>query len=177
MVILQTLYFALPGLIANMMPVVVRGKFRSLDVPVDFNKKLGGKRIFGNHKTIRGFIFGVGGAIVMAFIQMLLASGGLVPSIVDFSQVNFVVVGSALGFGALFGDLFRSFFKRRANVKPGEKWVPWDQIDYIIGIILFSYIIITPSFGMILTLLIIGPILHVTSTRIAYALKIRKEKW
>ena len=177
MVIIQTLYFVLPGFIANMMPVVVRGKFNFLDVPVDLYRKLGGKRIFGNHKTIRGFIFGVGGAILVAYIQMLLARAGLVPSIVDFSEVNFVIVGSALGFGALFGDLFRSFFKRRANVRPGDKWVPWDQIDYILGMILFSYIIITPSFDMILTLIIIGPLLHVTTTRIAYALNIRKEKW
>jgi len=177
--IITTLYYVLPGLIANMVPIFVRNRFKFLAIPVDFNKKLFGKKIFGTHKTYRGFIFGILAAILVSLIQMILYDRRLFLSLsyIDYGTTSFIYIGAVLGFGALFGDLIRSFFKRRANLKEGAKWFPWDQIDYVLGIAVFSFFIKPMSWQMIIILLLTGPILSILATRTGYLLKIRKEKW
>ncbi len=177
--ILTTLYYVLPGLVANMMPILVRKCFSFLAVPVDFNRRFRGRPIFGSHKTYRGFIFGIIGAIAISFIQMVLFNNGLYLSItyIDYSRISFLLVGFAFGFGALFGDLVKSFFKRRVGMKEGSRFIPWDQLDFVVGIIAFSFLIKPLTWQMALVLLILGPILHVMATKIGYFLKLRKEKW
>lgn len=32
------------------------------------------------------------------------------------------------------GDAAKSFFKRRVHVPPGKPWVPFDQLDFVIGV-------------------------------------------
>ncbi len=179
MMIIQTLYYALPGLVANMMPVLVRKRFGFFAVPVDHGRMLFGKKIFGTHKTYRGFIFGLLGAIIVAFIQTLLYKNGILVKIsyIDYSWTSFILIGAALGFGALFGDLARSFFKRRAGIKEGDRWFPLDQIDYTLGISLFSLLVKPLTLLMFTVLVISGAILSILATRSAYLLKIRDEKW
>ena len=52
--VLQVLYFFLPAYVANMSPVLVRGRFKALALPIDGGRWLWGKRILGDHKTWRG---------------------------------------------------------------------------------------------------------------------------
>ncbi len=179
MLIIQTLYYALPGMVANMMPILVRKRFGFLAVPVDFNKKLAGKKIFGTHKTYRGFVFGILGAVLIAYAQHTLYMHGILANIsyIDYARTSFLLVGAALGFGALFGDLARSFFKRRAGMAEGARWFPWDQIDYPLGIVLFSLLVKPMTWEMMLILVVSGAILSMLATRTAYLLKIRDEKW
>ena len=42
-------------------------------------------------------------------------------------------IGLLLGSGALIGDAVKSFFKRKEGIKPGNRFIPWDQLDYSIG--------------------------------------------
>jgi CDP-2,3-bis-(O-geranylgeranyl)-sn-glycerol synthase len=49
-----------------------------------------------------------------------------------------ILFGFLLSLGALFGDLFGAFLKRRMGFAPGELLPVVDQIDFIIGAILFS---------------------------------------
>jgi CDP-2,3-bis-(O-geranylgeranyl)-sn-glycerol synthase len=97
-------------------------------------------------------------------------------SIVDYSRVNPLILGSLLGLGAIIGDSVKSFFKRQFNVAPGSSWVPFDQIDYILGGLIFSlpyssaYLIST--FPYIETFVIwVG--LHFISTFVGYKLKLK----
>ena len=71
-IILQCFYFMLPAYFANMAPVIGRGIFPRFNIPIDFNKKIKGKPIFGRNKTFRGFIFGILFAVIIAYIQYLL---------------------------------------------------------------------------------------------------------
>ena len=50
-VVIYPLLYILPAYVANGAPVIFGG-----GTPLDFGRKLGGKPIFGNHKTIRGLI-------------------------------------------------------------------------------------------------------------------------
>ena len=175
---LTCIYIMLPAMIANMIPPLVK-KVPFLDIPVDFNKTWHGKPIFGSHKTYRGFFFGILGAIIVSYIQSLLY---IYPefqkiSFFDYTQTSFILIGFLIGFGVLFGDLVKSFFKRRVSVKPGDKFFPWDQLDIVFGALLLISIIKIPSWQMILFYIITGPALHIFFNHLGYWLGLQKVKW
>ncbi len=176
--ILTCFYLIIPGAVANMMPVFVR-HIDFLNISVDFNKKWRGNPIFGSHKTYRGFFFGILGAIVVSYFQKLLSVYPFFQQIsfFDYTKTSFVLIGFLIGFGVLFGDLVKSFFKRRHGIKPGAKFFPWDQIDLVIGALVFISFIKIPSWQMILFFLLVGPMLHIFFNHIGYWLKIRETKF
>ena len=176
--ILTALYLMIPIAAANMTPVFVKN-IDFLNIPVDFNQKWKGKPIFGNHKTYRGFFFGVLAAILVAFVQKILYQYQFFKEIsfFNFETTSFILIGFALGFGALFGDLVKSFFKRRVGVKPGDSFFPWDQVDLVLGSIFFISFIKVPSWQLILFGLIVGPLLHIFFNHFGYWIGIRESKW
>lgn len=172
-------YFMIPGAVANMAPVIF-SRIKFLDCPVDFGKKIKGRSILGSHKTFRGFFFGILCAILVVWVQSLLFSRvayfkGI--SLVDYSSINFVLLGFLMGFGALFGDALESFLKRRIGIKPGKKWVPWDQVDWILGMLLFVSLVYVPAFCTVVFLLVVFPILHIVVKHLGYYAGINDEKW
>lgn len=177
--ILQCIYFMLPAYFANMAPVLTKGHFKELKVPIDFNTKFDKQTIFGKHKTFRGLVFGIIYGIILAFIQSLLYRFEFfqILSFIDYS--NWFLIGFLLGSGAIIGDLIKSFFKRRLNLRPGRPFIPWDQLDFVAGSLLFSYIITRSwiTVEIILTIFIVSFLLHIMANHIAYYTKIRKEKW
>jgi CDP-2,3-bis-(O-geranylgeranyl)-sn-glycerol synthase len=82
-----------------------------------------------------------------------------------------------MGSGAILGDLIKSFFKRRIGIKPGEKWIFFDQVDYAIGALLFTSLVYTPSLALILTVIAISFFGNILVNHAAFWLDIRKEKW
>lgn len=181
MIIFQSLYFMLPAYIANMAPVFAQrfGILKFLAKPVDGGRVFRGQKIFGEHKTWRGFFVGVAAAILVAWLQSYLY---LIPvfkgfSLINYSKTNFLFLGFLFGFGALFGDLVKSFFKRRAGFAPGAPWVPFDQIDFVFSALVFISPIFIPSWRGILTIILITPLLHILTNRIGFLLKIKSTKW
>ncbi|MEW6407818.1 MAG: CDP-archaeol synthase [Patescibacteria group bacterium] len=180
MFIIQSLWYILPAGLANMMPVFVRKYFKFLEIPVDFGKKFKNKSIFGSHKTWRGVIFGIIGSMFLILIQALLYFNFEIfrkISLIKFENINFILLGFLLGFGALFGDLVKSFFKRQINVKPGAKFFPWDQIDFILGALLFSSIVFRPKWYIYIFLILIIPFFHIFFNHFGYWIGIQKTKW
>lgn len=174
--IISAVYLMIPAYFANMAPVFVK-KLNFLNYPIDFNKKINKKPILGSHKTWRGLFFGVIAGIIMAYTQFLLQRYAFFESIslVDYS--SWLAIGFLLGFGALFGDTIKSFFKRRFNAKPGKRFIPWDEIDYTVGSLFFLSIIYIPSWQIILAALIINLLFHIIANHVAYYLKLSKVKW
>ncbi|MBD3248543.1 CDP-2,3-bis-(O-geranylgeranyl)-sn-glycerol synthase [Candidatus Woesearchaeota archaeon] len=173
----KCLYLMMPVYFANMAPVLVKKHFKFLDIPVDMGKKFKGKPILGSHKTVRGFVFGVFAGIAVAYIQNILYVYDVFRSISFVDYSNWLLLGFLLGFGALFGDSVKSFFKRRADVKPGDRFIPWDQIDYSIGSLVFVSFIFVPSWQAVLTVISINIIIHMIANHAAYYLGITKVKW
>ena len=182
LLILQSIYFIVPAYFANMAPVIANKLkiLKQADKPVEKNIKfLDGKPLFGKNKTYRGFIVGIASGIILAFLQKGLYNITFFRalSIIDYS--NPILIGFLLGAGAITGDLIESFFKRRLNIKPGSKFLPFDQTDFIFGAYLFAYPVYFKyiSVYLILSSLIISFFLHIIVNHLAFYLKIRKEKW
>ena len=97
-----------------------------------------------------------------------------------FVVVLFVLlfmIGFLLGFGALFGDIVKSFFKRRIGIKPGERFIPWDQLDFVFGALAFvSFVFVLPV-EMIIIAIVASFLLHIATNHVGFYLKIHKGRW
>ena len=173
--IIKLIWLFLPAGLANMAPVIFR-RIDFLNYPVDGGRLWQGKRIFGSHKTWRGLFFGFVSALVFIYIQKWLAPYMPSFTMVDYQANNIWLLGLLLATGALFGDLIRSFFKRRVDIVPGESWPPFDQLDWIIGSLFFISFYIKLSWDMWLVSLALALILHPAFNYLGYLLKFKKKK-
>jgi len=163
--IIEIIWFMLPGIFATMTPVFFR-KVKFLDIPIS-------KKLFGKNKTYRGFFFGIIASILIVLFQKIVYQFSFFQSIsfLDYSSVNILLLGFLLGFGALFGDLVKSFFKRRLNIEPGKSFPIFDQIDFVLGIVVFTYWML--DLEKIIYMILTGGILHYFAVILAHRLKIR----
>lgn len=178
--IIGSIYFILPAYIANMFPVI----FCKLKLPeffhfIPFSKPIN-KELFGDHKTWRGFYAGYLGALLGLYLQFLAQKNGLTTAanfpatLLNYENISIFFYAFLFGIGALTGDLIKSFFKRRFNIKPGKPWFPFDQLDFVIGALLFISPFYLPLWQNILTILLITPILHFLANLTGYLLKLKK---
>lgn len=174
--LLKCFYLMLPAYFANMAPVIAK-KIDIFAYPIDFNRQISKKPILGKNKTFRGLIFGVVFAIIIAYLQFLLFKTEFFKNLSFFDYQNWLLFGFLFGFGALIGDLIKSFFKRRLGIAPGKRFIPFDQTDFVVG----ALISIMPIFDLTLKTffvsLVLSFVLHIIVNHIAFYLKIRNEKW
>lgn len=171
-IVISAIYFILPAYIANMFPVF----FGKLNLP-------GGIPIsehwLGAHKTWRGFYGAYLGALLALCLQRVLYVKGVWANLplLNYEEINIWLFAFLFGVGALTGDAVKSFFKRRLNKKPGSPWFPFDQIDLVLGAILFVYPFYQLPVVYISILLIITPLLHFIANVIGYLLKLKEVWW
>lgn len=131
---ISALLLFLPAGIANAVPVLVKKVpgLSKLKAPIDGGISFRGKRLLGANKTWRGLI---SGTLVAGFTAWILYP---MISIDTGSTLNGIALGCAIGFGALLGDAVESFFKRQKEIPSGSSWLLFDQLDYVMGALLFS---------------------------------------
>lgn len=141
-IIIQALWLVLPAYIANASALLVGG-----GTPVDFGKFWkDGKRILGDGKTWRGLITGGFVGMTSGFGLSVVAKYAALSDfaflgINDFTGFPFMIpIIASICFGALIGDIVESFFKRRIGKDRGQDWIPFDQLDFILGALFFSFI-------------------------------------
>lgn len=133
------LWVFLPAGVANMAPIFAAHipALKRYNAPVDFGRSFRDRRIFGDHKTWRGFAAGIITATLVLALQQVLvgqfAWAAWLSDGLDYGDLPVLIVGPLFALGALGGDAIKSFFKRQVGVRPGGTWIPFDQIDYIIG--------------------------------------------
>jgi len=179
MIILQALYFMLPAYCANMAPVFAAKIFgKKFNLPLDFGLTYEGKEILGKNKTWRGLLSGILVGIATVCLQAYLEQFGFFKmiSIINYEAIDVLAYGFLFGFGVILADAVKSFFKRRMNIKPGDKWFPWDQLDFVGGLILILLVYLPPWYIFLLCL-IISPFLPLASNWMGYKLKLKKVAW
>ncbi|MEK6983648.1 MAG: CDP-archaeol synthase [Nanoarchaeota archaeon] len=174
--LLKCFYLMLPAYFANMAPVMVK-KINLFAFPVDFNRQIADKPILGKNKTFRGLIFGVIFSVIITYFQFLLYRTEFFRNISFLNYQNWLLFGFLMGFGALTGDLVKSFFKRRMGLEPGAKLVPFDQTDFAAGALVFITPIFDLTFKVLFVSLLLSFVLHIIVNHAAFYLKIRNEKW
>ena len=156
---------------------------------MDFHKNfIDKKRIFGDHKTWKGFI---GYILLNIFFAIVF---GFIWKVTKLEKLNFfylnhtntilynLLIGFLLGlFYALF-ELPNSFIKRRLDIEPGKTikgskkifFIILDQADSIFGIALVVWLFYPIGIKIYLLYIIVGTITHLLINMLLYVLHLRK---
>lgn len=183
--VILTFILMWPAYLANMFPVLwskVSGVKKLFAIPLDGGKNWGGRRVLGDHKTLGGLISAVIGGMIGGLMILSLSAAR------EFFWQNlafYLIYGGVLGFGAIMGDILKSFFKRRIGIASGKSWPFFDQVDFVIGAWIASWFITglgyvfsaNGTWIFFITALIITPLLHLLSNIIAYKLGLKKVWW
>jgi len=158
--IVEAFKFIFPAYCANAAPVLAGG-----GLPMDFGKNfVDGRRVFGQNKTFRGFFFGL---IIGVFVGL-----------VEYAVFGYPLLFSFLSpLGALFGDLTGAFLKRRLNIAPGGLLPIVDQVDFVVGAVLFSLPLGIVSWELAITVMLVTPPIHLLTNFVAYKLKLKSNPW
>jgi CDP-2,3-bis-(O-geranylgeranyl)-sn-glycerol synthase len=179
MIILRALYFMLPAYLANMAPVFATKIFGAkFSYPLDCHLKYQGRPLLGANKTWRGLIAGVVVGILTVYLQAYFFRCQFFYqiSLLNYAAIDLFLFGFLFGLGVILGDAVKSFFKRRANLKPGDKWWPWDQLDFL-GALILILLVYLPPWYIFLLIIIISPLLPLASNWLGYKLRIKKVAW
>ncbi len=172
--VVYALFFIFPAYVANAMPVVLGG-----GKPIDLGRKwFDGKPIFGSHKTIRGFAVGVIAGTLTGLAQEFVLYS-VAPSDFVLPFQFSVLVGFIVSLGALLGDLVHSFVKRRINIVAGAPLPIADQLDFVVGAILLSFLAPPPHLNVLTAVIIFVITLptHLLTNVFAYLVGVKKTPW
>ena len=167
-------WWILPAAAANTAPLLAKNSFKFLAKPVDFNLSLLGRSVLGKNKTWRGLITGTVAGMLIFSLQQWLYQFSIFEkiSLIDYYKVSFFY-GFLLAFGSLLGDLTKSFLKRRVGIPPGKTWFPFDEIDWTIGALILSTVMLPLPWLVWLIIIISGMAMHLFGNFAAITLGIK----
>lgn len=167
--IVNFLKLYLPPMVANGTPVVVSKLIKT--TPLDFGKKWkDGRRLLGDGKSIEGTISGIFAGTAVAAIIGVITGYTLVHTYTGFISST----------GAVFGDVTKSFFKRRVGKERGEPLPLVDQLDFYLGATIFLLVCpacVHPTLEEYLFGLLLVPLLHISTNYLAYKVRLKKVPW
>ena len=161
-IVIYPIIYIFPAYAANGAPVLFGG-----GKPLDMGRKINGRRIFGDHKTIRGTA------------SSLIA--GIAVGLIEYPFLHYMLpVAILLTLGANFGDLTGSFIKRQLRIKSGRSFPVMDQYGFFIFAMVFAFaaypVGIPGLYGLIFLVLLTG-ITHLMTNMGAYRLKLKEVPW
>lgn len=166
------LFFIFPAYVANAIPVLFGG-----GLAIDGGRRMrDGKPIFGSHKTVRGFVAGVIAGTLTGAVQSIVLRS-IAPSVFSPPYDFSVLLGFLISLGALAGDLVHSFVKRRIGLKEGSFLPVADQLDFVVGAVLFAALVSPPPLLTIALILIITLPTHLLTNLVAYVIRVKKTPW
>ena len=179
--VLAAVYFMLPAYVANLSGLAFGG-----GTPVDGGKECkDGRRLIGNgvtwkgmqNGTIIGTLVGVVLGIIGTFYGDLSAlTGGIIDLHVYGSVFGGLILGFLMAFGALLGDAVGSFLKRRIGLERGAPAPIMDQLDFVIGALVLSLLVVQISWEFFIIIALLSLVLHLGSNTFAYLIGI-KDVW
>jgi hypothetical protein len=170
--LLQLTWVAVPVIVSGLVHLVVL----KLDLlpglralPIDGGATFRGRRVFGDNKTWRGAVVTI---VVMTASAWALARLNDccidLPTLTPFAELHPIAWGFLLGTGYIVAELPNSFAKRQLGIGPGKSgqgfvgrlfWVV-DQVDSLVGMLLFTWPVWHPSGWLVLLLFAIMLLAH-----------------
>ena len=158
---------------------------KPLSIPLDGGACVRGRRVFGDNKTVRGFVVMIPAAAV-AFFTLFSLISAIAPVVTanlwQISARDYAVLGAWAGLGFMLGELPNSFIKRQLDVEPGRaprgraaavaSFIV-DRLDSIAGMLLaVSLAAPTPWLTSVFVILI-GPAIHFAFSALLYRLGVK----
>jgi len=166
----------LPAYIPNNVAVLAGG-----GRPIDGGRTLDdGNRLLGDGKTWRGTAFGTAAGVAVALVLNRIHP--FVSGVVVADPFP-IAAAVSLAFGAMLGDILASFLKRRTGRERGAVFPGVDQLDFVVVSLVLTAIVATGWFldtftlPVVVAVLVLTPLLHVSTNAIAYALGLKDEPW
>lgn len=160
----ELLYLMAPAYLANMAPPFTR-------YWKGWNRPIHARRL-GTHKTVVGFALGVAVAMLATAAQALADLPGQ-----RLDYAHWPWLGLGFGLGAMGGDSARSWFKRRRGLPPGARWLPFDQLDFVVG----TLALVGPFARLdaldVALILLVSFVGDIAVNRIAYSAGIKASPW
>ncbi|WEL16878.1 CDP-diglyceride synthetase [Halorhabdus sp. SVX81] len=176
-VVVIAFWAMLPAYLPNNVAVLAGG-----GQPIDGGRTYRGARLLGDGKTWRGTVAGTAAGAALA-----LALDAAAPAIGDAIGVALpgfpIAAAVALALGAMVGDIAASFIKRRLDRQRGAPVPGLDQLDFVLGALGLAALAAPTWFGETFTpavlavVVILTPILHVTTNALAYVLGLKDEPY
>jgi CDP-diglyceride synthetase len=158
----------------------------SLMIPLDGGLRLRGRRLFGDNKTIRGFVVMIPSA-ALAFAGLFSVLSIVAPALADvlwpLSRAGYLSLGASAGFGFMAGELPNSFLKRQLDIAPGMpprsragaavSFVV-DRIDSIVAMLSAIALAVPIPWKTWAFVLLIGPAIHLLFSVLLYRLGVKE---
>jgi hypothetical protein len=158
---------------------------RRLLIPLDGGLTIRGRRIFGENKTIRGFVVMIPAASI-AFAAAILGARKFFPAFAEtlwpLDVVGYAGLGTWAGLGFMLGELPNSFIKRQLDVAPGMApsgtlgtivTFIVDRVDSIVGMLAFVSLAAPTPWMTWAYALMIGPGIHLAFSTLLYRLGVK----
>ncbi|MBI3336890.1 CDP-archaeol synthase [Candidatus Peregrinibacteria bacterium] len=171
-IVFESIYFFAPVYMANMAPVFAARLRWPGGRPVAVS-------LLGSHKTVRGFYAGILGAFLVLVIQNGLWRSSMLVDItlLHYGSHSILLLALLLGGGAMIGDMVGSFFKRRMGIPAGGCSMPLDQLDYVVGALLFVLPVVGIPWANIAVLLVLTPFLHIGVNIVGFWMGLKEVWW
>ena len=157
-----------------------------LMIPLDGGVRVRGRRLFGDNKTVRGFVVMIPAAAA-AFVGLFSVLSLALPSLADalwpLTRLGYLSLGAWAGFGFMAGELPNSFVKRQLDVAPGKppkhrtgaivSFVV-DRLDSILGMLAAISLAAPTPWKTWLLVLVIGPGIHFAFSVLLYRLGVKE---
>lgn len=155
---------------------------RGLLQPLDGGRTFRGRRIFGDNKTVRGFVVIVPATAVAMWALGTASSAAGLP-VWALSRPGYLGLGGLAALGIMLGELPNSFLKRQLDVAPGSPpahpigrvlTTLGDRLDSVIGALLGASLIVDLSWQTVVAILILAPPVHGAFSLLFWVLGIKK---
>ncbi|MFB6106580.1 MAG: CDP-2,3-bis-(O-geranylgeranyl)-sn-glycerol synthase [Halobacteriaceae archaeon] len=175
--VVTAVWAMLPAYVPNNAAVLFGG-----GPPIDGGRTWRGRRLLGDGKTWRGTAAGVlaGAAVALVLNALRPAAAPLLPgSLPAFSAGPTL----ALPAGAMLGDVVASFLKRRTGRARGMPVPGVDQLDFVAGALVLTALAApawtraTFTLPVLAAVVVLTPLLHLSTNAGAYALGLKDEPW
>jgi hypothetical protein len=151
---------------------------RRLAWPLDAGLTIRGRRLFGQNKTVRGFVVMVPAtAVSIAVVASLIGAAGYSSAIWPLDTAGFAVVGLVAGLGFMAGELPNSFIKRQLDGAPGAPaagpltgplFALTDRLDSALGTLIALSLVVPVPWEVWALVLAIGPVVHGSYSALTY---------
>lgn len=172
--LIRGFWIIIPAYVANASAPFSGGHGR-----IDFGKKLFGKDVLGGGKTWEGLILALFIGSLCGWIEIISRPYLNPIALENGFTLQFLTINAVfcIALGAMLGDIFASFFKRRIGLERGESAPLLDQLDFLFGGFLAASFFVPVSIVSVVLFIFITPMVHYFSNYLGYKLGLTEVPW